>query len=134
MSELLPRSAYDPGYAYATAAHAQRSAASMGSFLGMNPTAENGDQYYDYSAYENQEAAYDGYDGYDGNGYDGNSYGYGYGDEQQKAESDKDSYEYYSDEEAKAAAAAATVASTQPVLQAVASLDGPASGGGGQAA
>ena len=76
MSELLPRNAYDPGYAYATAAHAQRSAASMGSFLGMNPGVENGDQYYDYSQYENPEAGYDGYDGY-GYGDEGASYGYG---------------------------------------------------------
>ena len=37
MSELLPRNAFDPGYANATEAHAQRSAASMGSFLGMRP-------------------------------------------------------------------------------------------------
>lgn len=90
MSELLPRKAYDPGYAHATAAHAQRSAASMGSFLGMRPTGSaNGDS-YSYYGYDDAPEGYGSY---------------GYYDAAQKPESD--GYEYYTDEEARAAATAA---------------------------
>ena len=77
MAELLPRNAFDPGYADTAAAHAQRSAASMGSFLSMGPGA-GGDYSYD------EAAAY-------------------YTDKRQE---DEYSYSYYTDDEEKKAAAA----------------------------
>jgi hypothetical protein len=63
MSELLPRNAFDPSYATATAAHAQRSAASMGSFLSVRPTGQDAGGDYSYSYYSYDDDGPEGYSG-----------------------------------------------------------------------
>ena len=63
MSELLPRNAFDPDYANATTSHAQRSAASMGSFLGMRPADQapgGGASSYSYYTYDDAPGGYSG--------------------------------------------------------------------------
>jgi len=101
MSELLPRNAFDPSYATATAAHAQRSAASMGSFLSLRPAGQAGGDYsYSYYSYDEDGA----------NGYSGGEYGDPYGGYQNAADDDNYSYDYYDDDEGNKRAGSAPVA------------------------